>query len=354
MGSANTEPGILLDSGSCLNACPPDFAPTTPLLPIHEGVQAYAFNGQPIRVVGAKKIRLRLESGYLLDLLFIVMNVSRPLISVGQLNKYGFMVDFGKKGTVRQGGIALPVVEHSGLFYLAAAPVTMIASLLRTTRSAETATTLAGAATATTTTATAARAPTTPLHLVEWCCELDSRLSGYFAARGSSVTRLHLLHDDMRLDSNAAKVLEEIKQRLRLGVDVIVWAALPCTAWSGWKRVNAAAGGVTAAAVEAARRESQVILRQLQTVLQCAYAGAQANPSGGVLHAAFDWPRAAYVTAGEVPELQAILRSLPWKCQFDGCMYGLRAKSGILMQKPWTVYTTMPEMEAVLHKRRDR
>ena len=34
------------------------------------------------------------------------------------------------------------------------------------------------------------------------------------------------------------KVLEEIKQQLRLGVDVIIWAALPCTAWSGWQRVT--------------------------------------------------------------------------------------------------------------------
>ena len=96
------------------------------------------------------------------------------------------------------------------------------------------------------------------------------------------------------------------------------------------------------------------MLHQLQKVLQCAFAEAQANPRGGVLHAAFEWPRAAYVAASELPELQAIQRLLPWKCQFDGCMYGLRAKSGILMQNPWTVYTTMPEIEAVLHKRCDR
>ena len=68
-GSVNMEPGVLLDSGSCLNVCPPDFALMTPLLPIHDDVQAYAVNGQPIRVFGAMKIRLRLESGYVLDLL---------------------------------------------------------------------------------------------------------------------------------------------------------------------------------------------------------------------------------------------------------------------------------------------
>ena len=93
-------------------------------------------------------------------------------------------------------------------------------------------------------------------------------MSGYLAARGSPVTRLHLPHDDMRLDSNAGKVLEEIKRQLRLGVDVIVWAALLCTAWSRWQRINAAAGGVTAAALEAARRESRIMLCQLQKVLR--------------------------------------------------------------------------------------
>ena len=73
----------------------------------------------------------------MLDLLFIVMNVSRPLISVGQLNKDGFMVDFGKKSTIRQGGVALPVVGHNGLFYLVATPETMTTSLLRTTLHAQ-------------------------------------------------------------------------------------------------------------------------------------------------------------------------------------------------------------------------
>ena len=217
------------------------------------------------------------------------------------------------------------MVEHNGLFYLVATPETTTTSLLRTTRSARTATTMA--ATTTTTTTTATRTPTTPLHLVEWCCEPDSPLSSYLAARGSTVTRLHLPHDGIRVDHNAMKVLEEIKQQLRVGVDVIIWAALPCAAWSGWQRVNAAAGGATTAAIEAARRESRVMLHQLQNVLQRAFEEAQANPNGGVLHAAFEWPRAAYVTAGEVPELQAILRLLPRRCQFDGCMYGLRAKS---------------------------
>ena len=71
---------VLLDSGSCLNACPPSYAPNTVLQPLKAEVRARAVNCQVLQVYGKNVVRLQLEQGYTLDICFVVMDVQRPLI----------------------------------------------------------------------------------------------------------------------------------------------------------------------------------------------------------------------------------------------------------------------------------
>ena len=214
---------VLLDSGSCLNAYPPSYATGVAIQPLNTQIRAKAVNGQFLQVYGKKLARLQLNQGYTLDVCFVAMDMQRPLISVGDLRRRGFQVKLGRMSALGQDGVELPLKESAaaGLFYLEGIPVVKnIKGKL--TANLEWANEVA--------TTTCVRAKKAPLHFVEWCCEPDSRLGTWFANQGCSITRLHLPHDDMRLRANADKVLHEIQEHTRMGGDVVLWAAVPCTA----------------------------------------------------------------------------------------------------------------------------
>ena len=79
---------VLLGSGSCLNACPATHAPQVELEQLH-GLKAFAVNGQQLLVYGAKRVELELRGGYKLIVRFVVMDVTKPIVSVGDLRRQG-------------------------------------------------------------------------------------------------------------------------------------------------------------------------------------------------------------------------------------------------------------------------
>eukprot|EP00972_Heterocapsa_arctica_P106894 15746201-Heterocapsa_arctica.AAC.1 len=72
---------MLLDSGSFLHVCPPDFAPEIALWQDGRPPRAVTASGQPLRCYGHKKVLLSTNNGVLLNVDFAVMDVSQPILS---------------------------------------------------------------------------------------------------------------------------------------------------------------------------------------------------------------------------------------------------------------------------------
>eukprot|EP00972_Heterocapsa_arctica_P115199 16446535-Heterocapsa_arctica.AAC.1 len=71
----------------------------------------------------------------------------------------------------------------------------------------------------------------------------------------------------MRRRDSADRVIAEVQEQVRHGIDVIIWAAIPCTPWCRWQTVNAAHSPEAAQRIAQARAESQGMMQQLIYVL---------------------------------------------------------------------------------------
>eukprot|EP00972_Heterocapsa_arctica_P110079 16209232-Heterocapsa_arctica.AAC.1 len=109
---------LLLDTGSFEHACPRSFRPDLPLLPIDEALPARAANGAPMRVYGRKRVVFYLFDDRSMTIDFVVMDVQRPLLSVGKLVEKGCLLQLGPQSSLRYRGQATPDVRQSNLYYL--------------------------------------------------------------------------------------------------------------------------------------------------------------------------------------------------------------------------------------------
>ena len=229
-------------------------------------------------------------------------------MSVGDLRRQGFTINLGGRSTLEQGGVHVDIEECDGLFFLEAKPSQELRQQC------------------------AVVVPSPRMRFIEWCCEPDSRLTTWLATRGCTATRLHLPHDDMRRQDSAERVLKEVREP--------------------WQQVNLQTGKHSAELIMAAREESKGMLQKACWVLRQVLGPARQGQ--GQVHAVYEWPRGAYAATAGMEEMEEIMRLMPHICAFDGCRYGLRARSGVPMRKPWRVHTTMIEMQAVLNKRCDQ
>ena len=63
---------------------------------------------------------MEIWGGVVLEIRFMVMNVSRPLLSVGELQRQGWDVTFSYHSQLRKGGQTIPLARRGGLSYLPA------------------------------------------------------------------------------------------------------------------------------------------------------------------------------------------------------------------------------------------
>ena len=128
-------------------------------------------------------MRFKLAQGYTLDVCFVVMDVQRPLISIGDLRRRGFQVKLGRVSMLGQGVVELPLKEVAGLFYMEGIPSAVNNDEEKIAANLEWVNEVAATA--------CVKAKKAPLHFVEWRCGPDSRLGTWFANKGCSITRLH-------------------------------------------------------------------------------------------------------------------------------------------------------------------
>jgi hypothetical protein len=110
---------LLVDSGAYAHVCPPEFAAGTPLVKTQGTETAMAADGRGMKMYGQKEVRLTLDDGRPARVVFQVMNVRRPILSVAELRSHGIEVHFTKTSAyLARGGSRCPLTERGNLYYL--------------------------------------------------------------------------------------------------------------------------------------------------------------------------------------------------------------------------------------------
>ena len=109
---------LLVDSGAGIHACPRSHAPWVPTV-ASDSVPARTASGAPVRHLGQKTVAYRFEDGSVGRITYEVMEVEKPVLSVGVLNASGHVVSLESgKAEIRKGARALRLLEHNAVFYL--------------------------------------------------------------------------------------------------------------------------------------------------------------------------------------------------------------------------------------------
>ena len=151
------------------------------------------------------------------------------------------------------------------------------------------------------------------------------------------------IEDDLTTPYGLAKALDAINTP---NATLVLFGALPCTGGSQWQRLNWHRGdAVTRRKIMGHRKVFRVLWRNFVIVAERCFA-----LGGGV---AFEWPRScAYCHDRSVKAF--IRRHNLAEVHFDGCMYGLAGSmpktSGNLIRKPWTIATSMRELNLLCRR----
>ena len=333
-----TEQLIMLDSGAFTHVCPVNFMPEIPMecsTPRPGGLTA---SGQSLICYGSKRVKLQVWGDVVMDVKFEVMDVARPLLSVGEMQRHGWNVHFGQHSYLEYGNTVIPLLRRGGLSYLAVKGKKSAAEW-----SPSMCEVLTEAAKYVKEPEVRERREGGLWHVVEYCCEEDSLLTEWFLRRGHTATRMGLPGWDLSTKAGVRRAVEEIRQQLAKGKKILLWAALPCTSWCTWQNVSEQHGVEARQKLEIARRHSLIMIRNFKFVLRKAL-----ELGGDDVIAAYEWPRAA--TGWRLPEIRDLVKILPHRCNFDGCQYGLMTTAGYV-KKPWRVQTNGARLVEPLSRR---
>eukprot|EP00972_Heterocapsa_arctica_P086637 12771465-Heterocapsa_arctica.AAC.1 len=109
---------LLIDSGAFIHTCPRGEYPGSPMEPIIDKPGAIVADGRALKLYGSKKVHFETANGTNLIVNFYVSEVSRSILSVGQLKRDGCDVDFVGCPSMRISDTVVPLYERSNLFYL--------------------------------------------------------------------------------------------------------------------------------------------------------------------------------------------------------------------------------------------
>ncbi len=119
-GGGQEECWLLVDSGAGIHACPPSHAPWAPTVK-SEVISARTASGAQVHHYGQKTVAYRFQDGSIGQITWEVMDVEKPVLSVGVLNAGGHEVTLARgNAVIRKGAKALRLVEHNEVFYLKA------------------------------------------------------------------------------------------------------------------------------------------------------------------------------------------------------------------------------------------
>ena len=179
---------------------------------------------------------------------------------------------------------------------------------------------------------------------IEWCCNERSLISARHQELGGQAVRLGLHNSDLADEKSVAAVCERGLRHLRRGGSLRVVAALPCTDWCTFQRVNIAQYGPAFA-----RRLQRRRLRSRKMVQLFLRTYRTWKRAGGPRVAgAYEWPGRSDGWRRDLnPEIAGVNGTLPLRADFDGCMFGLR-HGRHRVRKPWRIQTDHPRLAKAL------
>ena len=326
---------VLIDSGACTHVCPRSFAPRVPLMDTPEdgSSRAVTADGRPLTRWGEREVTMVLNDGNHLKATFQVMDVSRPILSVAKLRDGGWSVHFpdekNEAATLEREGTVYELCEQGKLYYL---PVHITQKKKVNVQE----------------NIAAVDIEQRPWMLFDWCCEAESRLTDWFRQHGHAAMRLGLPDFDLSDENVVNVVIDMLVEAYRSGFAVVIWAALPCTPWCTWQRINVHLSDEALRRVQLGRIKSMQMVSLLAGALR---ALQDARVPAGVV---YEWPRRSDGWRVELIHnlWQEFGREM--QCDFDGCCYGLKDERGMPLKKPWRVRTNISSLKMALGRLCDR
>ena len=84
----------------------------------------------------------------------------------------------------------------------------------------------------------ASRSKGSSIALHEYCFSEGSLIGKETVRRDIRIRRWGLHSCDLAQPSGVQRVVDQIRRDLKSGLDVVLWASLPCTAWCTWHRIR--------------------------------------------------------------------------------------------------------------------
>ena len=173
--------------------------------------------------------------------------------------------------------------------------------------------------------------------LMEYCCGENSRLcSDRYAARGCATVRLTIAND-LTTPEGLDYAMQELERAHAAGLNIALWASLPCTAGTPWYRLNKKFAG--------ARDKHAAQLATFHKLMDNFMILAERVVTlNGDLH--WEWP--THCELWQDPKVQHMLQYFSMHTvNLHGCALGLTsAADGRPIKKPWTVATTSVNMHS--------
>ena len=109
---------LRVDSGAFDHVCPKGFCSWIDIVPMHIDKEVIAADGAVMENHGDRKVTFGLVDGGVVRVCFQVMNVAKPILSVGKLVARGYLLCFGKQAFIMKGDRRCGLVKVGGLYYL--------------------------------------------------------------------------------------------------------------------------------------------------------------------------------------------------------------------------------------------
>jgi hypothetical protein len=177
--------------------------------------------------------------------------------------------------------------------------------------------------------------------LIEFCCEPDSHLcdAKYSLYRGKTVVLIRLTEAvDMTTPQGLLMALEAIEPYVDK-VPIYLWGSLPCTLGSTFQHINKLKSDKWGARKSFPWDQFTTLFDSFMKLAYVVYYSF----GGDII---FEWPTGC--SLWKEPRVIDMISSYKMvKLNVHGCMLGLVSIEGKPMKKPWTLYSTMDEIQQV-------
>ena len=163
-------------------------------------------------------------------------------------------------------------------------------------------------------------------YIFEWCCSLDSLMGKLFSESIGSRLFRFTEREDMTTWSGI-DFAKSIVRGAPMNMPIMIWTALPCTGGSPWQNINRHMPG----GMERLRAHWKLFDALLEKIEHFVGWLSKQNRNWRIT---MEWPRnCAYWRRPKV--LKFCLKFGLADVTFDGCRFGVAARSGLLLKKPW-------------------